>query len=63
MNPWARLVEKCMPLKWDHELYMEVVRLPKDGSWLEVGKAGGACLAIVVALFFLACLVLWIWDE
>lgn len=57
---WAR---NLMPLTWAHELYQEVVRLPKDPHWGLLLQDLAAALALIVLLFGLACATLWIQED
>ncbi len=55
--------EKAMPLRWVHQLYGEVVRLPKDPKVFDLLVDATACLAWIAVFLGLACLALWSKDE
>lgn len=56
-------LEKVMPLKWNYELYQEIVRMPKDPHYHELATALGASLLVVVLLYGLTCFILWFQES
>lgn len=57
------LIEDFMPLKWIWRLYGEIVQLPKDPRWLDLGQALGLSLLCLVVLHGLSGFLLWFQDE
>lgn len=55
--------EKCMPLRWNHELYRAVVDLRKEWDFGALLTDAGACILITVLLYLATCFALWFWDD